>query len=62
MSDKKAMTPEEFAERAREIVRDFGGDEEASHWRLDKLLCEALRGLGYGEGVKTFEDSDKWYA
>ena len=60
------MTPEEFKQRMQEIAEknetQWGPDTEAKHGWADALLCEALRELGYGEGVDVFEKMEKWYA
>jgi hypothetical protein len=47
------ITPEEFAERARHIVETMCG--HAAHRAIDLLTNNVLRGLGYGEGIETFE-------
>lgn len=28
----------------------------------DKLMCDVLTQLGYGEGVEIFKNAPKWYA
>lgn len=55
------MTPEQFADAMREIAKN-SGDTEMAHGDADDLLCKVLTQLGYGEGVKIFEEMDKWYA
>lgn len=61
-------TPEEFAEQMKDasIPRlrfgKFYEDCEDTHSRMDGLMCDLLRELGYGEAVDIFEDSPKWYA
>lgn len=54
------MTPEEFADRMREIARP--GDPEASHAAANDLMIEVLKSLGYEEGTTLFEGMGKWYA
>lgn len=54
------MTPEQFAERMREIAEETYTEDR--HINADNLMCDLLRGLGYGEGVDTFERMYKWYA
>ena len=49
------ITPEEFAERARHIVETMCG--HAAHRAIDLLTNNVLRGLGYGEGIETFENA-----
>lgn len=56
------MTPEQFATKMREIFTTYEDDVEAAHSRADRLMCELLTGLGYGEGAAIFDDADKWYA
>lgn len=46
----------------KELKEQFGGDEEAAHGRMDDLLCDVLRSLGYGAGIDIFDDQIKWYA
>ena len=53
------MSKGEFSKRMRKIAKD--PDTEAAHAEADKLLCEMLKQLGYGAGVKVFEDMDRWY-
>ena len=54
------MTPEEFKEKMDEI-RAIGYEEDC-HIYGDKLMCELLRSLGYGDGVEIFEKMPKWYS
>ncbi len=56
------MTPHEFAVTMASIKYEFGDDQEAAHLKMDNLMGEILRGLGYGAGVEIFESQDKWYA
>ena len=60
------MTPEEFKKEmlyAQNIRRTDGRfDQEYAHRYMDRLMCDLLRELGYGEGVEIFEDTPKWYA
>jgi hypothetical protein len=37
-------------------------DVEENHEMADRLLCEVLRGFGFGAGVDVFERMEKWYA
>lgn len=56
------MTPKEFKEEMRKIFPvNESEDTESAHGSGDALLCEVLRSLGYGDGVKIFEEADKWY-
>lgn len=61
------MTPEEFADKMREIVkeceeREVNNDAEGIHYDLDMCMCDLLRELGYGEGVDIFLAQERWYA
>ena len=56
---KRVMTPEDFAERMRD---ERNSDPESGHIHADKLMCNLLSALGYGEGVEVFDSLDKWYA
>ena len=58
----KVYTPEEFEELMRNCVIDNYYDQEDMHIEMDNLMCDVLRMLGYGEGVKIFEDTPKWYS
>lgn len=53
------LSPDEFAAAVAECGK-YGPEE--GHVKADELLCEQLRRLGYGEGVKEFEQLHKWYA
>lgn len=53
-------TPAEFAARMRAAVP--GDDTEAEHMAADRLMCETLRAMGYGDGVAVFEASHRWYS
>ena len=64
-NEEEVMTPEEFKERMRDAADAKNGahyDIEDSHRAMDRVMCELLRELGYGEGVDIFEDEPKWYA
>lgn len=53
------MNPEEFKKKMEALRSD---DEEYSHRVMDDLMCELLTELGYGEGVKIFDEQGKWYS
>lgn len=53
------MTPEEFEQKMRELVT---GDIEVDHLKMDELMCELLKQLGYEKGVEIFEETGRWYA
>lgn len=54
------MTKEEFKNRMQAIADKR--DTEGGHIEADDLMCELLKGLGYGEGVEIFEGMNRWYA
>ena len=56
------MSPDEFRDRMLEIAKGAEYDPEEHHGEADDLMCEILTDLGYGEGVKVFEEMDRWYA
>lgn len=37
-------------------------EPEHAHSKADKLLCELLTDLGYGNIVNAYEKVEKWYA
>lgn len=49
---KDVRKPEQFAEAARLIVRDFQGHE--AHRQMDRLTNELLCNLGFYEGAELF--------
>ena len=59
MPEKPAYTPEEFAEKMREL---HVFDIEGRHKEADQIMCELLEYFGYQEGVEIFRKMDKWYA
>ena len=59
---EKPITPKTFTRRINRIQKEYEGDKETRHCRLDDMLCETLRLLGYGKGVDVFENTDKWYS
>ena len=54
-----AMTHDEFERRMAEVV-PLGIEDR--HVAADRLMCEVLKELGYGDGVAIFESMGKWYA
>ena len=59
-SDNKAMTPEGFARKMKEIASN--DDIETCHELADNLMMELLSSLGYSEGVNVFDQMDKYYS
>jgi len=39
-----------------------GGDIVAIHGDADKVLCDLLKMLGYGDVVEEYHKVEKWYA
>ena len=58
----KYITPADFEKMMQELKDEYGGDEEAVHSEMDKLMCEVLKQQGYSAGVKIFENTDTWYS
>lgn len=56
------MTPEEFANKMRNIIVELGEDRDYLHRAMDRCMCDLLRELGYGEGIDIFDNQPKWYA
>lgn len=57
-----AWTPEAVRRRMERLCEKHRGDREVLHMRLDDLLCAIARHHGYGDAVRVFRDTDKWYA
>lgn len=53
------LSPEGFLAAMKSIDRE---DKEVAHGIADELMCRLLESLGYGEGVKEFENMAKWYS
>lgn len=56
------MNPRDFEVRMSEIALVDGRDPEMAHDKMDSLMVECLRALGYGDGCDIFENQKKWYA
>lgn len=54
------ITPAEFERMMKELARS--NDPEYSHGEADDLMCEVLEQLGYGAGVKVFDNMVRWYS
>lgn len=54
------MTPEEFEAAVKRLTVE--DDTEKSHAMADRLMCDLLKGLGYGAGIAVYNSMDKWYA
>ena len=51
------MARDEFAAKMRKIWANNEGGADCTHFDADKLMCDLLRQLGYGEGVDVFEQA-----
>lgn len=56
------MTSQEAIAKLRECQAIAEDDREIAHNTADKVLCELLKTLGYGDVVAEWEAFDKWYA
>ena len=44
------------------LKKEQGSDDiEGSHINADKVLCDLLISLGYGDVVDEFDKIEKWY-
>ena len=57
---KKTISFDEFEAKMADIFKNE--DTETAHMKADELMCEALKQLGYTEGVKVFTENIKWYS
>lgn len=57
-----SMTPEKFKLKMNELATSSSLDKEDRHRRMDDLMCEVLRSIGYDDGIDVFEATSKWYA
>ena len=49
------MTPEKFKLEMNELATSGNLDKEYRHRRMDALICEVLRSIGYDDGIDVFE-------
>lgn len=56
------MTPEEFEQKIMELKEQCGGDEEIAHIKMDELILDLLKSLGYEKGVEIFNSQSMWYS
>ena len=54
------MTPEEFEQAMLVIEKEVGWDPEAAHCRMDALIVQTMKALGYQAGIKVFEEQHKY--
>ncbi len=57
---KEVVTPKEFETSMKKIAIEH--DPETFHEYADDLMCAVLNGLGYEDGVKIFQETEKWYS
>ena len=57
-----SMTPEKFKLEMNELATSSRLDKEDRHRKMDALMCEVLRSIGYDDGIDIFEATSKWYA
>ena len=55
-----ALTPRTFRNKMKKIAEDYAYDPEAKHCKMDDLICQQLKTLGYGGGIKIFENTKLW--
>ena len=66
--ENRVLTPAEFAIAMRKIENGEAYDDdrmydcEDQHIDADRLMCNVLRSLGYGDGIDIFDSMYKWYA
>lgn len=53
--DSIAPAPEQFAQLMNQVVQEGGRDFECVKADADKLVCELLKSLGYGEAAEIFK-------
>ena len=53
------ITPEEFERRMKEIAKERNADDR--HYKADCLMTDLLKELGYGDGIKVYDEFDKYY-
>lgn len=56
------MDKKQFAEFMQKLADKSEDDPEAIRIEIDDLMCEALKELGYEEGIRIFERAIKYYA
>ena len=51
-----------YVKKLEEVYKSKSWDVEVAHAEADKVLCELLEKLGYGEVVEAWKKIPKWYA
>ena len=54
-----SMDPDVFKNTMNELAISSSLDNEDRHRRMDALMCEVLRSIGYDDGVDIFEATSK---
>lgn len=54
-----SMTPEKFELEMNKLATSSNLDKEDRHRRMDALMCEVLRSIGYDDGIDIFEATSK---
>lgn len=62
MNTEAIVGHQDFAKKMERIESMYDGYHEKTHSAMDKLMCKTLKSLGYGKGIKIFEESKRWYA
>ena len=66
--DNQVISPEEFYKKMQyykdleEKCTSVFYNKEDMHRIMDDLMCEILSSLGYENGIKVFQDAEKWYS
>lgn len=56
--------PQEMIDEFNKEMKDCSQCKSivSAHESMDALMCDTLGKLGFGDGVLTFMQTDKWYA
>jgi len=54
------LTPEQFANEIKEIIKEYPRDRELGGVYLDGALCRMLIQLGYSKGVRLYNTYERW--
>lgn len=46
----------------KQTIVDFNDDPEKYHIKMDELMADLLRDLGYEKGIDIFDKVTLWYA
>jgi hypothetical protein len=58
----KILTPRQFLNKIKKIIKHSDGDYEDMHPSTDEAMEDLLISLGYQSGVKLIQDTERWYA